>query len=136
MALGYNPGEIIGGFQVIEKIGSYLESNGSRQGLYRVRCLTCGEEIDLISTYIRAKKDCGCRKREKCASATRLAKNRSQKRVRKPWMSEGEIYRAWLEMRDRALGYSILAQLNDVPVKIIVDIIKKRQEDLRHNENE
>lgn len=49
-------------------------------------------------------------------------------------MSEGAIYRAWLEMKDQALGYSILAQLNDVPVKMIVDIIKKCQEDLRDNE--
>lgn len=58
-------------------------------------------------------------------------KRRSQKRVRKPWMSEGEIYRSWTGMKDKALGFSILAQLNDVPVQMIVDIVKKRQEEHR-----
>lgn len=134
MAIGYKPGQIVGGFRVLAKTGSYLETNGARQGLYRVKCLACGGEIDLTSTYIRGKKDCGCRKREKCASAIKAARRKSQKRKREPWMSEGAIYRAWLEMKDQALGYSILAQLNDVPVKMIVDIIKKCQEDLRDNE--
>lgn len=129
MARGYAPGSLIGNFEVIEKTGSYLESNGAREGLYRVRCLRCGEEATMTSTYVRCKKDCGCSKQDKCRSAMKAAKPRLVRKKPEPWMDEGEIYRSWKESRDRALQYSVLAELNGVSVTVIEEIIRRRKEE-------
>ena len=59
------------------------------------------------ASEIREKKDCGCIRR---ANANRRRQRNSTKAQRIPWMSEEEIYREWKTMRDRDVGYSILAE--------------------------
>ena len=124
MSKGHAAGKIIGGFEIIRKTGSFLEANGTRQGMYCVRCRRCGGEVVMKASEIRAKKNCGCVRR---ANGTRRNWI-SAKSKRIPWMSEEEIYREWKTMRDRDIGYSILAELNDVPVKMIVEIVRRQEE--------
>ena len=127
MSRYYKPGDIVGNFEIIEKTGSYLETNGTRQGLYRVRCLTCAGKLHLVAATIRTKKDCGCSRRKNQYKDWK--RKTLVKKTRIPWMSDSEIYAHWKGLRDRDLGYSILAELNDVPVKQIVEIIRRQEEE-------
>lgn len=125
MSRKYTPGEFVGNFQIIEKIGSFLETNGDRQGLYSVRCRTCGKILHMGAASIRTKKDCGCSRSKGKYSA---AKRRAIKRKKEPWMTDSEIYNHWKGLRDQDIGYSILAELNDVPVDTIIEIIHRQEE--------
>lgn len=42
-------------------------------------------------------------------------------------MSESEIYSRWKEQESPQEGYTILAQLNAVPVKVIEEIIDRQK---------
>lgn len=129
MAKPYEPGEIVGGFQVIEPAGRRQYSCGSTIGIYRVRCRFCGSESERVSSELRSKYGCGCTGQTKNLKYVKsVAASKSTKS--EPWMDEGEIYRSWKSMRDRTEGVSILAQLNGVSAKVIEQIIAahKRQE--------
>lgn len=129
MAKPYEPGEIVGGFQVIGQAGRRPYSTGSTIGIYRVRCRFCGDESKRSSAEMRNRFGCGCTGQTKNLKYIKhMATSKPAKP--EPWMDEGEIYRSWKTMRDRTEGVSILAQLNDVPEKLIEKIIdeRKRQE--------
>lgn len=129
MAKPYEPGEIVGGFEVIEAAGRRQYSCGSTIGIYRVRCRFCGSESERTSAEMRSRFGCGCTGQTK--NLKYIKKMAASKPAKpEPWMDEGEIYRSWKSMRDRAEGVSILAQLNGVSEKVIEKIIaaKKRQE--------
>lgn len=129
MAQGYSPRQIVGGFEIIRKEGSCFSGDGAQKGLYRVRCLSCGKEETLKSWELRYRGDCGCQKQRGKSNEGRPALKGARRTVPTPWMDEGEIYRSWKAAKDRDQAYSILAQLNDVPVKVIAEIIRKYKED-------
>ena len=126
MAKPYEPGEIVGGFEVIEAVGLRKYSCGSTIGIYRVRCRFCREESERTSAEMRSRFGCGCTGQTKNLKYIKsMAVSKPAKP--EPWMEEGEIYRSWKEMRDRTEGVSILAQLNDVSEKVIEKIIATHQ---------
>ncbi|MGM9647131.1 MAG: hypothetical protein ACI3YH_03245 [Eubacteriales bacterium] len=128
MAKRYEPGRIVGDFEVIEWVGRRHYTASAMMGVYRVRCRSCGRECEKSSYDLRSKYGCICMDETK---SERYAKRVRVNKERKPWMDEGLIYRSWKEMTNRAAGVTILAQLNDVPVKMIRRIIAdgKRKEE-------
>lgn len=112
---GYKPGDVIGGFEIIEQISSTLTYAGDK-GQYKVYCRTCGKCTIMSSPQIRYRRDCGCRQ----------ATYKHHKPKYTPWMSEEDIYQHWKSLLDKQEGYTILAQLNAVPVGVIEDIIRRQ----------
>lgn len=120
-------GKIIGSFEIIERVGSIMSISGRPYGTYSVRCLKCGNNIVLTTHQIHQRKDCGC---TKLSNIKRAIANRNPIIANKytTWMSEGEIYRAWKDSKDKRQAFKILAQLNDVPIQSIIDIVQNEQE--------
>lgn len=128
MAQGYRPGQVVGGFEIIRQEGSYASGGGNQRGLYRVRCLSCGKEETMKSWEIRYRGDCGCQKQRGKHSVGRPPVIR-RRTAPATWMDKGEIYRSWKASKDRDQAISVLAQLNDVPEKVITEIIREYRED-------
>lgn len=113
----YKNGQIIGSFEIIERMAHTLGSNGAQRGRYRVRCLKCGDVVKLDSKQLQRRSDCGC--------TIKVPLRRGDASPNECWMSDGEIYRSWKAMKNHREGINVLAQLNDVPLSVIEDIIDR-----------
>lgn len=119
-------GKTIGNFEIIERVASVISVSGRPYGTYSVRCLKCGNNVILATYQMHQRKDCGCTKQ----SYFNTISQRMVKVPPKPtaWMTDGEIYREWKQSKDKRQAFKILAQLNDVPIQSIIDIVKKQEE--------
>ena len=115
----YRPGAVVGNFEIIAKLPSDIDSSGLSTGRYRVCCRSCGGIKEMSTNQIRYRKDCGC-------IQTVYRRPADRKKI-KPYMTEGEIFRRWKAQEDPQTGYSILAQLNAVPVNVIKEIINRQK---------
>ena len=130
MAKSYEPGTIVGEFEILETAGRRRNGNRTPIVIYHARCRFCGREFNRSAAELRSKYGCGCAADEP-KNGRYISSMTSNKPAKpEPWMDEGEIYRSWKSMRDRTEGVAVLAQLNGVSERVIEEIIaaKKRQE--------
>lgn len=114
----YQNGQRVGAFTIVEYVGNKEFGPGVYQIMYCARCSVCGRETILPSQQIRYRRDCGCN--------SPLRFGNKYKKKRNCWMDEGEIYRSWKCAIDKLAQITILAQLNDVGVTDIKEIINRQ----------
>lgn len=116
---GYKPGTKIGNFEIIAQLPSDITTEGVLSGRYRVYCRACGEICEMATRHIRYRQDCGCHQT--------VYRRPAERKKPKPYMSEEEIFRRWKAQEDPQNGYTILAQLNAVPIAVIEEIIERQK---------
>lgn len=129
----YEPGRIVGGFEVIQYLGRHrIPSSSNYASIYRVRCTSCGRELEVESHRLRCRYLCECK--SKLSEDRECAKRRVMRMMRptvtesERWMTDHEIYRHYSQLADKSTGITILAELNDISERAVKRILHEQKE--------